>query len=145
MNSGITFGLNAYGANDNESKLLIPTFNKSYVDDANKYINSKKYVRYFTADAGYDNIDNDNFLSSKGYIPLIWRNKRNSSEEIFKKKKMNKNQSNHYKKRHIIENSYSWLETKITRLSKIYDKFVGNYINMVYMAIIDMIICRECA
>ena len=84
------------------------------------------------------------FLKSKGYIPLIWKNKRNSSEEDFKKRKIKKQHVKHYKKRHIIENSYSWLETKIPRLSKIYDKYVGNYINMVYMAIIDIIICREC-
>ena len=114
----------------------------------NKKNQKKKYRRYFIADAGQDLSCDTNeirdFLSGKGYEPLIWANKRNTkNKEKLKAKKLNKKQIKHYKTRHIIENSYSWMETKIPRLSKIYDKKVQNYMNMVYLANIDIILSRS--
>lgn len=143
--NGIPFGIFIDKANKDELNMLIPTFNNSYLDDATKYINSKKYKRYFICDAGYDSKKNEQFLKSKGYIPLIWRNFRNTkNKEIIKQKKLNKYQTKHYKTRHIIENSFSWIETKIPRLSKIYDKKIQNYVSLVYMSIMDLIFTKIC-
>ena len=143
--NGIGLGYMIDKASESEGKMLIETFNSSKIDDANKYKKSKKYRRYFIADAGYDTNEIRGFLSGKGYEPLIWANKRNTkNKEKLKAKKLNKKQIKHYKTRHIIENSYSWMETKIPRLSKIYDKKVQNYMNMVYLANIDIILSRKC-
>ena len=106
---------------------------------------SKKYRRYFIADAGYDTKTNREYILSKGYKPLIWANKRNTkNKDKLKAQKLNKKDIKHYKTRHIIENSYSWMETKIPRLAKIYDKKISNYMNMVYVANIDIILSRKC-
>lgn len=142
---GVSLGVFIKGANENEGNMLTDTVNASALDDANKYKNSKRYNQYFIADAGYDYDINREFLSSKGFTPLIWANKRNTKDsEKLKKKKLTKNQKKHYKTRHIIENSFSWMETKIPRLSKIYDKYISNYLNTVYISIIDIILSRKC-
>jgi hypothetical protein len=143
--NGIGLGFNIIKGSASESKSLIDTFNLSKVDDANKYILSKRYRKFFVADAGYDTAKNRNFLSGKGYKPLIWANKRNTkNKKKLRAMKMNKAEIKHYKTRHIIENSYSWMETKIPRLSKIYDKKMNNYMSMIYVANIDIILSRKC-
>jgi hypothetical protein len=143
--NGIGLGFNIVKGSASESKALIDTLNSSKVDDASKYEKSKKFRKYFIADAGYDAQKNREFILSKGYKPLIWANKRNTkNKKKIKAMKLNKKEMKHYKTRHIIENSYSWMETKIPRLSKIYDKKISNYMNMVYVANIDIILSKKC-
>ena len=76
--NGIGLGFNIVKGSASESKALIDTIKSSKVDDANKYMKSKKYRRYFIADAGYDTKINREYILSKGYKPLIWANKRNT-------------------------------------------------------------------
>lgn len=142
--NGITLGFDIFSANSSESKLLTEVFDKSRLSDVTKYAKSKKYKQYFIADAGYDSKKNRIYLKKNGYTPLIWHNKRNAKcKKKLKAKKLTKNQMDHYKKRHIIENSYSWMETKIPRLSKIYDKKIDNFFNMIYIGIIVIIYGRS--
>jgi len=140
--NGVTVGISLNSANKSESELLKETFENSLLVDKNneKIIIKNKNKKHFTADAGYDSKKNRDYLVSKGFIPLIWSNLRNTKDaEIIKSKKLNRRQINQYKKRHIIENSYSWMETKVPRLAKIFDKKSKNYLSMVYIAIIDVI------
>lgn len=138
---GCPFGSSINGGNKYEGKLLIDLVNKSYVDDATKYKNSKRYKQYFVVDSGYDQEYNHSFLKQKGYIPLIWYNKRNTKDEQkIKKRKFNKRQMKHYKTRHIVETVFSWLECKVPRLAKMFDKKPTNYLNMVYIASADLIL-----
>ena len=97
--------------------------------------------KYFIADAGYNSKKNINYLIQKGNIPIIWNNKRNTkNKETIEKNKIKGNKLKKYKRRHIAENFFSWIDNKIPRLARIYDKNINNYINMTYIAIIDIAI-----
>ena len=112
-----------------EERLLIDLFKKSNINDGHKYEKSKRYKQYFIANSGHDQKYNTKFLKDKDYEPLIWYNKR----------KFNKHQNTHYKRRHIIETLFSWLECKIPRLIKMFDKKIENYLNLAYLASADIL------
>ena len=79
---------------------------------------------------------NESHLKDLGFKPLIWKNKRGTKDkQKLKKFLFNKSDRKEYLKRHIVENSFSWMKTKVPRLEKIYDKNISNYYNMVLMAV----------
>jgi two-component SAPR family response regulator len=55
---------------------------------------------------------------------------------------MSKDDINIYKKRHIVENYFAWIDSKIPRMAKIYDKKINNYVSMLYMSTSDLILGR---
>ena len=55
---------------------------------------------------------------------------------------MSKDDINIYKKRHIVENYFARIDSKIPRLAKIYDKKINNYVSMLYMSTSDLILGR---
>ena len=77
--------------------------------------NSKvnRYKQYLLADSAYLSLKNKLFLKEKGYISLIAYNKKNTkNKEIIKKNKFNVTEENIYKKRNIVERSFSWIKNK---------------------------------
>ena len=108
-------------------------------------INTKNILQVLQNAAGYDSTENREYLNNKGYTDLIWFNKRNTRDvNIIKKRKLTGHKKYKYKKRHIVENYFSWIDNKIPRLVRIYDKKIENYLNMIYLASIDLIIGRMC-
>lgn len=78
-------------------------------------------------------------------MPLFWHNKRNTkNKKQIKENKLKGHKKEKYKSRHIIETYFSWIDNKIPRLAKIYDKYIDNYLNLVYLATIDLIFGRMC-
>ena len=83
------------------------------------------------ADSGYDSCANKELLKSKGIIPLIkWNKKNTKNVKIIKRNKFTKKQKKMYNKRIIVENFFSWKDVIIPRSDKIYDKKIRNFIGM---------------
>jgi len=142
---GISLGISILKGSDSEIGNMINVLKEIDIENVNHLKNSNKHKKYFTADAGYDSVENRTYLNDKGYIDLIWYNKRNTKDtNVIKKRKLTGHKREKYKKRHIVETYFSWIDNKIPRLAKIYDKKIKNYTNMVYMATIDLIIGRMC-
>lgn len=144
-NNGIGIGFNILKGSDSEVKNMINVLEKINIEDVNHLKESNKHKKYITADAGYDSSNNHTYLNELGYIPLIWHNKRNNKDiNNINNNKLKGHHIDKYKNRYIIETYFSWIDNKIPRLVKIYDKKIINYMNMVYLATIDLIIGRLC-
>lgn len=95
-----------------------------------KTLNNSKINRYkqtFLADSGYDTKQNKKFLIRKGYTPLIKYNKRNTKDKKkIKKNSFNKNESNIYKKRLIVESFNSWIKNYPT-INQNYQKSIRSF------------------
>jgi transposase len=101
--------------------------------------NNVKYKRYFGADSIYDTTEIRDAIISYNIKPIIPFNKRNTKDPIIlKEKELNKKEKKIYKKRMIIENSYSWL-FKFKRLSIMSDKNISTYLGFLYMTYINII------
>jgi hypothetical protein len=136
---GIPLGFGILKGSDSEISNMVNVLEQIDLED----VKNKKDKTYFTADAGYDSKKNRDYLNDKGYTELIWFNKRNIKDEnIIKNRKMSKTKLNKYKKRHIVENYFAWIDIKIPRLTRIYDKKIKNYLSMVFLSTIDLIIGR---
>ena len=137
--NGIASGMSIHKGSESENRLLVDCLNNSGIH------NTRKGKKYQIADAGYDSKLNHDHIRSKGYTPIIWKNRRNiKDEEKLKKLKLTKKEKKEYKKRHIVENSFSWIKTKVPRLEKIYDSYINNYLNMVYLAVSSLILSKVC-
>ena len=110
-------------------------------------IKIKQAQKYFIADAGYNSKNNMEYLENKGYVPIIWYNKRNTkNKKIIEQNKIKGNKLKKYKTRYKAEIFFSQLflrnrrriDTKIPRLAKIYDSNIENFINSIYLSIIDI-------
>lgn len=144
-NSGIPIGIDVLKGSDSEVSNMVEVLKRIELQDFTHLQNSNKHKKYLSCDAGYDSEINRSFLLSKGYTPLIWFNKRNTkNKKKIKKKKIVGHKKEKYKKRHIVENYFSWIDNKIPRLVRIYDKKITNYLNMVKIAAIDLIMGRMC-
>ena len=144
-NYGISQGFYILKGSDSEVNKMTDVINEINMPDYNYLNKSNRHKKYFTGDAGYSSFKNNIFLTKKGYKPLIWYNKRNvQNPDIIEEHKLKGHQKEKYKNRHIIENSFSWIETKTPRLSKLYDKKITGYMNMLYTASIDLMLNRIC-
>lgn len=83
--------------------------------------NASMKNQYFMADKGYDSNEIREIIRSKGYIPIIPKRKRNNKDKSLKKNEIVK-----YKKRIIVENTFSWLR-KNAKIDKIYEKTLKSY------------------
>jgi hypothetical protein len=142
---GIPSGFGILKGSASEISNMIDVLNKINIEDVNYSKKSNKHKKYFTADAGYNSKENVEYLTKKGYSPLIWNNPRNTkNKKLLEKKKLKGKKLEKYKKRHIIENFFSWMESKIPRLGRIYDKKIKNYLNTIYMSSTMLIFGRMC-
>ena len=120
---------------------MINVLDKINIKDVNYLTKSNKHRKYFTGDAGYDSNSNRAYLNNKGYTDIIWSNKRNTKDkDILKKRKIKGNHKDKYKKRHIVENYFSWMDIKIPRLVRLYDKKIKSYLSMIHISAISLII-----
>ena len=89
------------------------------------------------ADSGYDSIKNKIFLKKLGYIPIINYNKRKTKDKklIFKNKLKGK-ELKIYKKRSIIESSFSWLKNYPV-INQNYQKLLSSYKGLFIISIFN--------
>jgi len=132
--NGIPLSLIINNGNIYDSKIFIKTYNSMKVStSANKYKHSNKHKQYFLADKGYSTNQIDSFLIDKGYSTIIPQNKRNIKDPS-KIIKLTDKQKKLYKKRIVIENSFSWIK-QFVKLTGVYEKSMKNYLNITYLAV----------
>ena len=106
-------------------------------DDVNN-----KYKKYMLADTIYDIHKFKNHLINNHYIPIIPQNKKNIKNENLLISMSNK-YKNIFKKRVIIEHTFGHLKKTYRRLNNRYDKISNNYLNFIYLALIEFIIKKK--
>jgi hypothetical protein len=79
------------------------TFFKCVINcNTKKYQNHNSFKQFFLADSGYDSIENNRKLITKGYIPLIVQYRRNIKNKKLIRK-MNNKQKEIYKKEQLLK------------------------------------------
>ena len=112
-------------------------------EEHKKYIINQETI-YLLADAGYHSEKSKDLIRSKGFIPLIAYNKRNTKDEDkINKNKMTKEEKKIYSKRIIVENTNAWEVQGCPRLAKIYDKSKDSFLCTVKMSVIRLLINRR--
>jgi len=94
------------------------------------------------ADKIYDTINVRKKIVELNINPIIASNIKNTKDpEKLKMKHLSDHQKIIYKKRIIVENTFSWL-FKNRRLSRRYDKNVSSYMGFLYMGFMKIILKR---
>ena len=78
---------------------------------------------------------NHNLITAKNIKPIIVKNRRNKKHPIIKPDSL-------IKKRHVVENFYSWKNWN-PRLFFMFDKNPENYNNLLKLVIIKIILSRK--
>lgn len=120
---GIPVSIHLASANIHDSQLINTSINKSSI----KLINCK-----IVGDRGYINEKIKMDLSKNDNINLIYPYRNNQ------KKGNSRENIQLLKKRHIVENFFSWLKRR-KRIQQRYEKKYINYLNFVYLAVIDIV------
>jgi transposase len=134
-NNGITLGIHFSKANIHDNNLVEDTI-KNILIPNNTSLSNKK-PKYLIADAGYDSNKTKNICKKYGYRPIIAKNKRNNknNKNIIKISQKHKSK---LIKRHIIENTYSWLDL-YRRLILRYDSLLICYESFTYLALCNIV------
>lgn len=128
---GIPLSIGVSPSNRADCKTLEDVLNNIPVN-LNTLKNSKinRYKQYALMDSNYDTKKNHILLKKKGYIPLIRYNKRNCKDSIKNnKRKFKGKQKQIYKKRPIIEISFSWLKRRPI-INQNYEKSISSYLGL---------------
>jgi transposase len=107
--------------------------------ETNKYKNNNRYKQYLLGDKGYDSKELQNKINEKGYEFISPKNKRNiKDKEKLKEIKMTKGEKGKYKRRIIVENSFSWIK-KCNRINNIHEKRMDTYLSYVFLSLIKLV------
>jgi transposase len=108
--------------------------------ETHKYKKCNKYKQYILADKGYCSSNIKKEIIEKGYELICPKNKRNTKN---KKKivKMTNKKREIYKRRIIVENSFSWIKMN-KRINNIHEKKFETYLSFVYLSLIKLI-CKR--
>lgn len=137
--NGIPISVIMARGNYADQTLFYKNINNMFVE-IKQLKNNNKHKRYFMADAAYDVSKIRNKIESLNIKPVIWHVKRNRIDKT-KNKNMTDKERQIYKKRIIIENSFSWL-FKNRRTNRRYDKADKAYMSYVYMAFTNILLRR---
>jgi len=99
---------------------------------------NKSNNKYVLADKGYDSEKIRTLLREKNYIPII--PKRKTKRNI--KKSLKNKHKKIYKKRIIVENTFSWIKM-FAKIDKLYEKTIKSYNGLLLLAI-SIIIFKKC-
>lgn len=118
----------------NDANILMDHINNMLID---KQINDK-YKKYFLADSIYDVKKVKNQLQQLKYEPIIPQNKKNirNPKLIIK---IDDTYKKIYKKRITIEYMFGRIKKSYKMLLMRYDKISNNYLNFLYLALIEII------
>jgi IS5 family transposase len=119
-------------------------FNKGNRHDAriapkilNKLDPNKTNNKYILADKGYDSKKIRRIIRSKNYKPIIARRKTNKKQKL-----LTKREKRIYKKRIIVENSFSWIRM-FAKIDRYYEKTLKSFNGLILLAF-SIIIFKRC-
>ena len=132
--NGIPLDLRIDSGNTHDSKIAPKILNN--LKNIDSKINNQPKNKYLLADKGYDSQKIREIIKTSKYIPLIAKRKTNN-----KAKRLTKKENVIYKKRIIIEHSYSWLKMN-AKIEKLYEKTIKSYKGLLLLAISILIFNR---
>ena len=132
---GIPLGTSIISSKQSDNISIEQTINSIQVNlNTLKNSNNNRYKQYILADSGYCSNKNKFLLKSKGYIPIIIYNKRNTkNKKIIAQNALNKNERFRYKKRKIIESFFSWIKY-FPVINQNYQKSISSYKGLFLLA-----------
>jgi len=134
---GIPISLEIDSGNVNDLTFINKHFNNLFITPNTSNIKNNKYKQYLLGDKGYDSKDFRTKLQTLGYKPIIDYNNRNTKNPLLKKQ-LTKQEKVIYKKRMIVENTFSWLKMNKRLLFRV-DKFTYIFNNFIFAALVKMI------
>ena len=116
------------------------TFAKRHIKELKKKLDDNKIPykitktsKFILADSAYDSKDLRKFIIDNGFIPLIYRNKRNIKNEQ-NIQKLTSDEIKIYKERSIVETCFSWMK-KNKRIKELNEKRIKAYNGFLNLAI----------
>jgi hypothetical protein len=139
--NGIPLGIHVFSGKANDTNTIEDTLNAVPIDlGTEKHQNNNRYKQYLLADSGYCSASNRLSLRKRGYTPLIWHNRRNiKNEKVLKQFKFNPKQLRKYKKRRIVESSFSWLKN-FPKVNCLYEKNISSFYGFLLLAACHLIV-----
>ena len=108
-----------------------------------KYNNSLKYKTVMLGDAIYDNDNLKKIIKDNNMNSIMAPNKRNTKDTTkLKNKELSNKNKQKLKKRHIVENSFSWLTQYTPRFYRIFTRTALNFLNEVYINATKIILSK---
>ena len=102
--------------------------------NAEKYKDSQKYKTIILGDAIYDNEKLKQTIKDNNMNSIMAPNKRNTKDpEKLKNKELSYKHKQKLKKRHIVENCFSWLTQHTPRFYRVFARNAFNFLNEVYI------------
>ena len=99
-----------------------------------KYKDSQKYKTIILGDAIYDNENLKQTIKDNNMDSIMAPNKRNTKDpEKIKNKNLSYKHKQKLKKRHIVENFFSWLTQHSPRFYRVFTRNAFNFLNEVYI------------
>ena len=139
--SGVVLASHIFPGNESDLTSVEQTFDKLPINlNTKKYSKNNKYKQYFLADPGYDSKRIRNFVTERGYTPIIKPNNRNTINEE-KKRKLTPKQWKLYKKRFIVESSFAWTKD-YPIVNQMYEKTVSSY-NGLFQLVNSIILSKK--
>jgi len=129
---GVPLGFHLFPGNESDMNTINASLDNVPIDlNTIKYSKNNRYKQYMLADSGYCSKKNRAFLRKRGYVPLIWYNKRNI-KDASKMKKLNETEQRKYKKRRIIESTFAWLK-QFPKINCLYEKTTSSFYGLLYL------------
>lgn len=142
--NGVPLDISIYSGNQNDATIgakRIPIIAKKI--NAEKYKNSLKFKTIMLGDAIYDNEKLKQIIKDNNMDSIMAPNKRNTKDPIkLKDKKLSCKKKQKLKKRHIVENSFSWLTQYTPRFYRVFTKTAFNFLNEVYINATKIILSK---
>lgn len=111
--------------------------------NAIKHTNSSKYKTIILGDAIYDNENLKKTIRENNMESIFAPNRRNIKDKIkLKEKELSCKKKQKLKKRHIVENSFSWLTQYSPRFYRVFTKSAYNFLSEVYINATKIILSK---
>ena len=141
---GVPLDISVASGNQNDATIAINRIpivaNKI---NAEKYKNSQKYRTVILGDAIYDNKNLKQTITDNNMSSIMASNKRNIKDPIkLKNKELSYKNKQKLKKRHIVENSFSWLTQYTPRLYRVFARTAFNFLNEVYIGATKILLSK---
>ena len=111
--------------------------------NAVKYKDSQKYKTIILGDVIYDNEKLKQIIKDNDMDSIMAPNKRNTKDlEKLKNKNLSHKHKQKLKKRHIVENCFSWLTQYTPRFYRVFTRNAFNFLNEVYIIATKIILAK---
>jgi len=141
---GVPIDISTSPGNENDATIAIKRIpiiaNKI---NAEKYKDSNKYKTIILGDAIYDNKNLKEIIKDNNMSSITAPNKRNTKNpEKIKNKELSSKHKQKLKKRHIVENCFSWLTQYSPRFYRVFTRKAFNFLNEIYIYATKIILAK---